>query len=149
LVRALVGIWSPFKGSVRLDGAVLSQWDPGLLGRHIGFVAQTVGLFDGTVSENIARMAVAPDAEGVLRAAQAASAHDMILRLPSGYDTKVGEGGEALSGGLRQRIALARALYGAPFLIVLDEPNETLTVRARWPCIMRSWPSRHAVPSWC
>src|SRR5262249_5773079 len=87
LVRALVGIWSPFKGSVRLDGAVLSQWDPGLLGRHIGFVAQTVGLFNGTVSENIARMAVAPDAEGVLRAAQAAGAHDMILRLPSGYDT--------------------------------------------------------------
>jgi ATP-binding cassette subfamily C protein len=83
LVRALVGIWSPFKGSVRLDGAVLSQWDPGLLGRHIGFVAQTVELFDGTVSENIARMAVAPDAEGVLRAAQAAGAHDMILRLPS------------------------------------------------------------------
>ena len=83
LVRTLVGIWRPVKGSVRLDGAALDQWHPEVLGQHIGFVSQTVELFDGTISENIARMSVAPDADAVLRAARA---HDMILRLPSGYD---------------------------------------------------------------
>jgi ATP-binding cassette subfamily C protein len=126
LVRTLVGVWRPARGCVRLDGATLDQWDAEFLGRHIGLVSQTVELFDGTILENIARMSVNPDHDGVLRAARAAGAHDMILRLPSGYDTRIGEGGMILSGGQRQRVALARALYGDPFLVVLDEPSANL-----------------------
>jgi PrtD family type I secretion system ABC transporter len=126
LVRTLVGIWRPARGTIRIDGATLEQWDTEMLGRSIGFAAQPTELFDGKIAENIARMSSVYDSRDVLKAAQAAGAHQMILRLPHGYNTPIGEGGVALSAGQRQRIALARALYGDPFLIVLDEPHSNL-----------------------
>jgi len=126
LARALTGVWPAVKGTVRLDGATLDQWDPEARGRHIGYVSQAVELFDGTVAENIARMQPQPDSAAVLKAAQLAGAHELIVRLPEGYNTRIGEHGVILSAGQRQRLALARALYGEPFLIVLDEPNSNL-----------------------
>jgi ATP-binding cassette, subfamily C, bacterial PrsD len=128
LARALVGIWPAAGGKVRLDGATLDQWDSSDLGRHLGYLPQNVALFDGTVADNIARFDPQASSGSVIEAAQIAGAHDMILRLPNGYETHIGEGGSALSSGQRQRIGLARAVFGDAFLVVLDEPDANLDV---------------------
>lgn len=126
LSKALVGIWPACRGVVRLDGAALDQWRNEDLGRYIGYLPQEVGLFDGSVAENICRFDEGASSEAILKAAQIAGAHDLILRLPEGYASRIGEGGMSLSAGQRQQIGLARAVFGDPFLVVLDEPNANL-----------------------
>jgi ATP-binding cassette, subfamily C, bacterial PrsD len=126
LGRALIGVWRPARGFVRLDGATLDQWHPDTLGEFMGYLPQTVELLDGTVAQNIARFEAEPDSAAVIAAAETAGVHDMIVNLPQGYDTPVGADGSQLSAGQRQRIGLARALYRDPFLVLLDEPNSNL-----------------------
>lgn len=126
LARLLVGLWRPLKGSIRLDGATLDQWPAEALARHIGYMPQAIDLLDGTIAENIASFDRQASSEKIIAAARAARIHDLVVSLPDGYSTLVGETGRQLSAGQKQRIALARALYGEPFFVVLDEPNSNL-----------------------
>jgi ATP-binding cassette subfamily C protein len=126
LARALTGVWRPLSGKIRLDGATLDQYDPDVLGRLVGYLPQRITLFDGTIADNIARLDPKADDANIVAAAKKADAHDMIVKLPKGYDTPISAAGGRLSGGQIQRIGLARALYGDPVLLILDEPNSNL-----------------------
>jgi len=125
LVRTILGIWEPINGKVEIDGADIKQWDREYLGKYIGYLPQDIELFEGTVAENIARFEKAKDKD-IIEAAKISGAHEVIIKLPEGYNTYIGPGGITLSGGQRQRIGLARALYKIPKIIVLDEPNSNL-----------------------
>ena len=126
MARALLGTWEAARGEIRFDGAKIEQYSSQALGKAVGYLPQDVELFDGTVSENIARFIEDATSEDVIAAAKTAGCHDMILGLSDGYDTRIGPSGQGLSGGQRQRIGLARAVFGTPFLVVLDEPNSNL-----------------------
>ncbi|MGB3405995.1 MAG: type I secretion system permease/ATPase [Jannaschia sp.] len=126
LAKAVCGVWLPAGGKMRLDNATLDQYDPDVLGSYVGYLPQTVTLFDGTIADNIARLAQDPDPDRIVEAAKKAAAHEMILEQPAGYDTPVSAVGGRLSGGQIQRIGLARAMYGDPVILVLDEPNSNL-----------------------
>jgi ATP-binding cassette, subfamily C, bacterial PrsD len=126
LARALLGIWPTSIGSLRLDGATLDQWTDTERGNFIGYLPQDIELFDGTIAQNIARFRADAEASSVVEAAKIAEVHELVLRLPNGYETEIGPSGSILSAGQRQRIALARAVFGNPFVVVLDEPNSNL-----------------------
>lgn len=126
LVRAIVGVWPVHAGAVRFDGATMSQYTEEVRGRFVGYLPQDVELFAGSIAENIARFDPEGSMEAVVDAAKLAGVHQLVVNMPDGYGTTIGDGGARLSAGQRQRIGLARALYGSPFLVVLDEPNSNL-----------------------